>query len=194
MSTEPVTLWIGRTERIDALRLVLPHLWPARTRINVFVQTCSNVSSWRLRVGLMLTAVDEHEALAKLLRGRAGGKPGCHNDPRLLRRPVRHPMKIGVQCPRSSTRLCARRLLREESPSAHRCLFAPPPSVELLSGDGPSRIEVDYSGFCPRRVSWPSLRVRRRCRLFPQDASLWRDSSFFLMARGIEQVPQDDRD
>ena len=38
------------------LRLALSLLRPARTRINVFVRTCSSVSSWRLCVGLMLTA------------------------------------------------------------------------------------------------------------------------------------------
>ena len=41
----------GCTERIVALWLVLLLWWPSRTRINVFVLTCSSVSSWRFCVG-----------------------------------------------------------------------------------------------------------------------------------------------
>ena len=34
--------------------LVLPLLWPARTRIKVFVRTCSSASCWQLCVGCCL--------------------------------------------------------------------------------------------------------------------------------------------
>ena len=73
-------------------------------------------------------------------------------------------------------------------------LFAPPPSVELLSRDELSRIEVDSSGLA-HGVS-PGLHYGcadvadcfHRMRL-SGDIRLF----FFLLARGVEQVPQDDR-
>ena len=79
-----------------------------------------------------------------------------HNDPRLLRSARSHgqTMKIG------RTALTLRpacvlgfffvqkenRLLLIVDCREANALFAPPPSVELLSGDGLSRIEVDSSG------------------------------------------------
>ena len=79
------------------------------------------------------------------------GEPGCHNDLRLLcsarsyARFVRQTMKIGLTALtlRPSCVLGVFFVKKKgESPSAHRC----PPSVELLSGDGLSRLDVDASG------------------------------------------------
>ena len=87
------------------------------------------------------------------------GEHRCHNDPRLLRSArsyahlVRQTMKIGltaltlrpacvlgVSVVRKENRL---RLIVDRRKA--NALFAPPQSVELLSGDGLSRIEVDSS-------------------------------------------------
>ena len=73
-------------------------------------------------------------------------------------------------------------------------LFAPPLSVELLSGDGLSRIEVDSSGL----VHGESPGLHDGC-ADVADCFHWMRLSgdirhFFLLARSIEQVPQDDRD
>ena len=217
MSTEPVTLWIGCTERIDAPRLVLPLLRPARTRINVFEQ----------RVVLAATrwvdadsAVDEREALATLLRGRTGyalgvssnvgsreysrvslpesvvdapplvemlpaearcfleefqspmllpsevtaviqevgGEPACHNDPRLLRS-ARSCARLLRQTPffvkKKENRIRLTVDCRKAKP-----LFAPPPSVELLSGDGLLSYRSRLFRFSSWRVPWPALWVR----------------------------------
>ena len=48
---------IGCIVKRTARRLVLPDLWPAKTRTNVFVSKCSSASPWRLCFGLMLTAL-----------------------------------------------------------------------------------------------------------------------------------------
>ena len=89
-----------------------------------------------------------------------GGEPGCDNDSRLFRsarsyaRVVRLTMKIGL------TALTLRpacvlgvffvkkenRLWLIVDCRKANALFAPLPSVELVSGDGMSRIEVDSSG------------------------------------------------
>ena len=70
-------------------------------------------------------------------------------------------------------------------------LFAPPPPVELLSGDGLSRIEVDFSGL----VRGESLRLHYGCADVADcchRVCLSGDSQCFLLARGVEQVPQHD--
>ena len=57
-------------------RLSVPLWWPVKTRINVFVLTCSSVSSWVDAD----SAVDKREALAKLLKGRTGHAPGVSSN------------------------------------------------------------------------------------------------------------------
>ena len=127
------------------------------------------------------------------------GEPGCNNDQRLLRsarsyaRPVRQTMKNWAHCPHPSTGVRARRLLREEKRrplSAYRWL---PSSVELFSGDGLPRIEVDSSGLGHRA----SLGLHYRC----ADVAdcfhrmlLSGEIRHFSVGKGIEQAPQDDRD
>ena len=89
------------------------------------------------------------------------GEPGCHNDPRLLRsvlsyaRVVRQTMKIGLTALTLQPACVVGVLFVKKKGNRLRlvidcrqanALFAPPPSVELLSGDGLSRIAVDSSG------------------------------------------------
>ena len=104
-----------------------------------------------------------------------GSELGCHNDPRLLR------------SARSYTRLpCP----SDDEDWAH----CPHPAV---CGAVVWRRTVAYRSQLlwsfPRFFSSPAPRVCRCCPLFSQDASRWRDSPLFLVARGIEKVPQDDR-
>ena len=58
-------------------------------------------------------------------------------------------------------------------------LFAPPPSMELLSGDGLSRIDVDSCSLV--RGESPDLHHGSAdvADCFSEDAFLWRDSLFF---------------
>ena len=133
------------------------------------------------------------------------GEPGCYNDPPLLRSavvssPCPSDDEDRTRCPHPSTRLCPRRLLREEgeSHSAHREMPQSKRSVcsSTVCGAVVWRRAVAYRSrllwSCPRRV--PALHHDCCCgRLFPQDANLWGDSSFSLLATSVEQAPQDDR-
>ena len=89
------------------------------------------------------------------------GEPGCHDDPRTLRsarsyaRLVRQTMKIGLTaltpfdplaCSAFSSKKKGDRLGLIVDCRTTNALFAHPPSLELLSGDGLSRTEVDSSG------------------------------------------------
>ena len=73
-------------------------------------------------------------------------------------------------------------------------LFALPPSVELLSGDGLSLIEVDSSGF----LHGESLGLHCGCGdvagCFHRMRLSGEIRHFFCWPGGIEKVPQDDRD
>ena len=80
-----------------------------------------------------------------------GGEPGCRNDPRLLRsarsfaRLVRQTMKIGLTALTLRPACVLGVYFVKKKENRLRCivdcrktnaLFAPPPPVELLSGDG----------------------------------------------------------
>ena len=121
------------------------------------------------------------------------GEPGRHNDARL----VRQTMKIGLTaltlppaCVLGVFFVKNRLRLIVDCRKAN-ALFAPPPPVELLSGDGFSRIEADTSGLvhgespgCVKGVPM-LLTASTGC------VSLER-FAIFLLARGVEQVSQED--
>ena len=132
------------------------------------------------------------------------GEPGCRNDPRLLRsarsyaRLVRQTMKIGLTALtlRPACVLDGFFVKKKENRlrlivdcRTANALFAPPPTVELLSGDGLSRVEVDSSG--PAHGESPGLRhgcadvadCFHRMRLSREIRH------FLLLARGMKQVP-----
>ena len=86
-----------------------------------------------------------------------GGEPGCHNDPRLLRS-ARSCARFLRQTPffvKKENRIRLTVDCRKAKP-----LFAPPPSVELLSGDGLLSYRSRLFRFSSWRVPWPALRVR----------------------------------
>ena len=86
-----------------------PHsLVPPRTRLNVFVLTCSSVSSWRLCVWVDAdSAVVEHEALAKLVKDAQA--PGVSSNVGYHEYPgVSLPHSVGDAPPLIET-LCLRR-------------------------------------------------------------------------------------
>ena len=69
----------------DSRPAARPLLRPPRTRINVFVRTCSSVSSWRLCVGLMLTAPSMNVRLGQASEGMHRLRAWCLIQRRLLR-------------------------------------------------------------------------------------------------------------
>ena len=120
-----------------------------------------------------------------------GGETGCHNDPRLLRG-ARLYARLLRQTPffvKKENRI----RLTVDCRNAN-ALFAAPPSVELLSGDGLSLIEVDSSGF----LHGESLGLHCGCGdvagCFHRMRLSGEIRHFFSAGQGFEQVPQDDRD
>ena len=100
------------------------------------------------------------------------GEPGCHNDLRLLRS-ERSYARLGLTALTLRPACVLRRLLvKKKEDRRVNALFAPPPPVGLLSGDGPSRLEDDASGLVNGEVSWPAPRVCRCRRLFTGCVSL----------------------
>ena len=85
-------------------------------------------------------------------------EPVCHNDPRLLRRAQSYARLLSQTTKIGLTALarrpaCAHGVFivqKKENCHKTRALFAPLPSVELFSGDGLSRIEVNSSGLAHR--------------------------------------------
>ena len=139
------------------------------------------------------------------------GEPGCHNDPRLLRRArsnsrfVRQKMKIGHEALALRPACVFGVFFVKRRKKTLRLIvdcreanvwFAPDPSVELPSGDGLWRIEVDTPGPLTASV-WActtvALTVLTSQTDFTGCVSGWRHSQVFLLANGVEQVFQDRR-
>ena len=150
--------------------------------------------------GVSVTDAATTRGVAAVTLGNQREKLGCHNDPRLLRsarsyaRLVRQTMKIGLTALTLRPACVLGVFFVKEKGDRLRliadcrkanALFAPPPLVDLLSGDGLARIEVDTAGLVPGEP--PGLHYG--C----ADVADWFFVSLgrfaiFLLARCVEQI------